>query len=488
MNRPGKRSESTLAPATRELLRSLPAATELLSAPELASIHSAVGHGELLIMIQMATDRLRQEILAGKIDLDPTTVRNACVETIQAAHRENLRRRLGPVINATGILLHTNLGRSPLAAKVLERMSQVGGYANVELDLASGRRSGRGERATELLARLTGAEAALVVNNCAAATMLALAATSTGRETIISRSQLVEIGGGFRLPDVFAASGTQLKEVGTTNRTYQHDYQRAIGETTGAILRVHRSNFSLEGFVAEPTIEGLMQLDTPEDVAIIDDVGSGCLYDLSGLGLTEPNAKESVAAGADLVLFSGDKLFGGPQAGIVVGKSRWVDTLRAHPMMRAMRVDKSTLAGIEATCEIHLSGRHREELPLYTMMYRSQDQLRERAEFLCNRLSAESPLQAKAVQRQCAIGGGTLPGFTLPSWCVSIRSQSKSTTELARALRIGAPAVQGRVQEDQLLCDMRSILDGQFEELFDALCAAECHRKTDSQGLLDASH
>ncbi len=487
MNQPGKKSDSPLLPATRELLRGLPAVTELLSAPELAAMHDEIGHSELLLLIQRATEQLRQQILSRGLDAQPSELRRTCIEAIESIFAESVAKRLGPVINATGVLLHTNLGRAPLATKVRRRMSEVGGYSNVELDLLSGRRSGRGQRATDLLARLMGAEAALVVNNCAAATMLALAATSNGRETIVSRSQLVEIGGGFRLPEVFAAAGTLLKEVGTTNRTYQEDYVRAIGELTGAILRVHRSNFSLEGFVAEPSIDELVKIEAHESVAVIDDVGSGCLYDLSQLGLREPNARESVAAGADLVLFSGDKLFGGPQAGIIVGKRRWIDILRVHPMMRAMRVDKSTLAGIEATCEIHLSGRHREELPLYEMMYRTEADLKQQAEAIVDQLSSADHWEVRAVQQSSAIGGGTLPGFTLPSWCVSIKSQRESATALARSLRLGTPAVQGRVQDDQLLLDMRSLLNGEHKALADAVNRAARASAFDSPSSQDAS-
>ncbi len=266
-------------------------------------------------------------------------------------HGQSIRR----VINATGIILHTNLGRSPLAEAAIERMNQAAHYASVELNLESGRRSKRGERVTSLLAQLTGAEDAVVVNNCAAATMLVLQTLAAGREVIVSRGQLVEIGGGFRLPDVFRASGVSLHEIGTTNRTYLKDYESAIGDQTAAIIRVHRSNFFQGGFVTEPTIGELVAVDRPESIPVIDDLGSGLVCDLSAFGIQEPTVIDSVNDGADLTLFSGDKLFGGPQAGIIIGRKRWIDPLRISPMMRAMRVEQTDAGRVGGDCGDSLS-------------------------------------------------------------------------------------------------------------------------------------
>lgn len=454
-------------------LRNLPSVTQVLDAPELEQVGEEVGHGEFRRLAQLSISAVRSDQLDSTRDCETGELLALCVGQVKQLFASEKRQTLGRVINATGVLLHTNLGRAPLADRVQARMKQVSGYSNVELDLANGKRSRRGDRTAQLLARLVGAEAALVVNNCAAATMLTLAAVSRDRETIISRSQLVEIGGGFRLPEVFEASGALLREVGTTNRTYAHDYSRAIGEETGAILKVHRSNFSLDGFVAEPDINELVLLNASNDIAVVDDVGSGCLYDLSSLGLDEPNVIESVKAGADLVLFSGDKLFGGPQAGLVVGKQKWISQLSQHPMMRAMRVDKCTLAGLEATCEIHLAKRHQTELPLYEMMYRTAEEVRTRCDALAARLPSSDVFEVSTVAQQSPIGGGTLPGYTLPSFALQIAAQdSKELAQLAKNLRTGEPPVLGRVSDGHLLLDMRSVLDAEFELLGNRLAEA----------------
>lgn len=459
--------------SVQERLRSLPSVTQILAASQLTGVGEEVGHDELRRLTQLSIAAARAGQLGATDGSESVELLDQCVSRVKQLFVAERRQSLGHVINATGVLLHTNLGRAPLADKARERMSRASGYCNVELDLQDGKRSPRGERTTQLLARLTGAEAALVVNNCAAATMLTLAALSRDRETIISRSQLVEIGGGFRLPEVFEASGAMLREVGTTNRTYARDYARALGEETGAILKVHRSNFSLDGFVAEPAIGELVELNASNDIAVVDDVGSGCLHDLSSLGLNEPNVIESVKAGADLVLFSGDKLFGGPQAGIVVGKQRWISQLSQHPMMRAMRVDKCTLAGLEATCEIHLAKRHPTEMPLYEMMVRTAEDVRMRCETLVARLSPSSAFDIRIVSQQSPIGGGTLPGFTLPSFALQIATRHpKDLSKLADLLRTGEPAVLGRVSDGHLLLDLRSVLDAEFEGLEDCLAEA----------------
>ncbi|MCP4511052.1 MAG: L-seryl-tRNA(Sec) selenium transferase, partial [Fuerstiella sp.] len=346
-----------------QYLRSLPAVDHVLRHPLLLSVTTVFPRQQIVAWIRQSIDACRAAILAGE-ELDAKAATDFVVHQVLKFSQIEDGRRQQPVINATGILLHTNLGRAPLAARAVERMKESSGYANVEMNLQTGKRNKRGERVCELLRQLTGAEDAAVVNNCAAATMLVLQTLAAGKEVIVSRGQLVEIGGGFRLPEVFSASGAMLTEIGTTNRTYLGDYQDAITENTGAIIRVHRSNFFQGGFVTEPDIADLVALGLERNVPVVDDVGSGCMQDLTTFGLREPTVPDSVAAGADLTLFSGDKLFGGPQAGIIVGKSQWIEALRQNPMMRALRVDKMTLAAVEATAEIHMAGTTSDEIPL----------------------------------------------------------------------------------------------------------------------------
>ena len=390
------------------------------------------------------------------------------IERILSQSTMDLGQRLQPVINATGVVLHTNLGRSPMSDKAIAAAEQAARYTNVELNLESGRRSKRGERLMNLLAQLTGAEDALVVNNCAAATVLVLQAIASGREVIVSRGQLVEIGGGFRLPDVFRAAGVTLREVGTTNRTYLSDYESAVNEATGAIIRVHRSNFQLAGFVAEPNIDELVLIDRPKSVAVIDDLGSGCVSDLSPYGLHEPNVLESIRSGADLSLFSGDKLFGGPQAGILVGKRRWIDKLRRSPIMRALRVDKLTLAALEATTEIHLAGDALTELPTLRMISMPADQIKSRCETLLSQFDQQQPIELVSCESQ--VGGGSIPGSSLASF--GLRLTGYPAHRLAQRLREGPPAIQARVNDDSVLIDLRTVADDELNPLAEGIRAA----------------
>lgn len=467
-------------PQINSLLRQLPAMTHLMAEPRLQHVLEAIGHQPTKQLIQRAIDETRESLLkqpTSDEQCTPPELTQECVRRTLELYQTQQLSGLGQVINATGILLHTNLGRAPLAEAAIERMRQVAGYANVELDLASGRRSKRGHRICELLAELTGAEAAIVVNNCAAATMLALAATAQQREVIVSRGQLVEIGGGFRLPDVFRAAGVLLHEVGTTNRTYARDYENALSDATGGILRVHRSNFAQSGFVCEPDIAELVQLKVAPNIPIIDDVGSGCLYDLGSLGFDEPNVLVSVRAGADLVLFSGDKLFGGPQCGIIVGKQPWIEVLSQHPMMRAMRVDKATLAALEATTEIHLAGTADDKLPLYRALRASSKSLAGTGQTIVAKLPATQNLSARVVPSHAQVGGGTLPGTSLESQAIELRipdaavDAQNGIQEIARILRGGSPPVQGYIKENRLLLDLRSVLPAEVPMLTDRLVA-----------------
>jgi L-seryl-tRNA(Ser) seleniumtransferase len=380
--------------------------------------------------------------------------------------REASQPRLRPVLNASGVVIHTNLGRAPLSRAALEAAHDAAqGYSNLEYDLDQGERGSRHNLVTDLLKRLTGAEDALVANNNAAAVLLILSALGQGREAIISRGQLVEIGGGFRIPDVMRQSGVSLVEIGTTNRTYAADFEAAIGERTALLLRVHASNFLQLGFVHQPSLEELVEVGKRHELAVVDDLGSGSLLDTARFGLArEPMVQSSVAAGMTLVAFSGDKLLGGPQAGIIVGRAAEVARLRRHPLMRAIRPDKLTLAALGATLVHYLRGEAERDVPVWRMISTPPDVLEQRARRLADQLGAT------AVESRSAIGGGSLPGQTQPSWAVAL--QADSPDRLAATLRHADPPVISRIEADRVLLDLRAILPEQ-----DAVLAAAVARQ-----------
>jgi L-seryl-tRNA(Ser) seleniumtransferase len=386
-------------------------------------------------------DRAREEIRAGA---DPGDLAARLHDELAAARAPSLRR----VLNATGVIVHTNLGRAPLAAEALAQVVETArGYSNLELDLREGTRGSRQDHVAAILRRLTGAEAALVVNNNAAAMLLALAALAEGREVIVSRGELIEIGDGFRIPDVLAHSGARLVEVGTTNRTRARDYEKAVRAETALILRVHQSNFRVVGFTELPRIEELAGVARRHGLPLLDDLGSGVLAELPG----EPSARESLAAGADLVCFSGDKLLGGPQAGIVVGRGELVERLRRHPLQRAVRADKLTLAALEGTLRLYLDAPDR--IPVLGMLHEDVAAVRARAE----RLSA---LVGGSVEETVGrVGGGALPLAELPSFACAIEES------LSAPLRVGEPPVVGIVRDGKLLLDCRTLADGEVEEV-----------------------
>jgi L-seryl-tRNA(Ser) seleniumtransferase len=395
--------------------------------------------------------RAREEIRAGA---DPGDLMTRLREELEASRAPRLRRAL----NATGVIVHTNLGRAPLADVALARVGEVaGGYSNLEYDLTTGSRGSRQDHVADVLRRLTGGEAALVVNNNAGAVLLALAALAEGREVIVSRGELIEIGDGFRIPDVLARSGARLVEVGTTNRTRAADYERAIGPDTGAVLRVHPSNFRVVGFTERPETAELAKLAHGHNLPLVDDLGSGVLVHLED----EPSAKESVAAGADLVCFSGDKLLGGPQAGIVVGRAELVERLRRHPLQRALRADKLTLAALEGTLALYLDPeRAAREVPVLRMLSEAVEAVRARAE----RLAA---IVGGAVEETVArVGGGALPLAELPSFACAVEE------ELATPLRAGEPPVVAVVRDGRCLLDCRTLTDGEVDEVAAAVAAA----------------
>jgi L-seryl-tRNA(Ser) seleniumtransferase len=429
-------------------LRDLPSVNDLVEDARLA------GAGPRALVVEAARDalaRAREEISAGNEPGD-------LVDRVELELAQARGARLRRAINATGVIVHTNLGRAPLARVAIERIADVAaGYSNLEYDLRSGTRGSRQDHVAPILRRLTGAEAALVVNNNAAALLLALAALAEGREVLVSRGELIEIGDGFRIPDVLARSGARLREVGTTNRTRAADYERALGPETALLLRVHQSNFRVVGFTEQPRLEELVRLGRARGVPVVDDLGSGVLVALED----EPSAREALAAGADLVCFSGDKLLGGPQAGIVVGRAELVERLRRHPLQRALRADKLTIAALEATLVLYLDPqRAAAEIPVLRMLREDISGVRARAERLAEATRGEVE---ETVGR---VGGGALPLAELPSYACAVEEP------LAVRLRDGEPPVVALVRDGRCLLDCRTIGDDEVDAVATAVTRA----------------
>jgi L-seryl-tRNA(Ser) seleniumtransferase len=449
----------------------LPAVDRVLGAPRVAALCQQHGRAIVTAWVRDVLSVLRNGESAS-LSEDAAAVENLVVERLQDRAAHSAAQRLRKVINGTGIVLHTNLGRAPLAPAAIEVLVAAAQCTNVEVDLASGVRGPRGAAVEALCREVTGAESALVVNNCAAATLLTLQTLAASRQVVISRGQLIEIGGSFRLPDVFRQAGVELHEVGTTNRTRLSDYATAIGPDTAALLRVHPSNYRVTGFCEAVGIAELAALGKERGLPVIDDVGSGCLYDLSRHGLTdEPIVGDSLRSGADLVLFSGDKLLGGPQCGIIVGRANLIGRLRANPLARALRVDKLTLAALQGTLEIHRAGRAFTDIPVLQQLTLTADDIRPRAERLLSQLQAliSNPnifcLQAVA----SASGGGALPELPLPSWAIAI--SAASADDLSRRLRLGEPAILTRIQDGRVLIDLRTVLAADEEAMIGRLVA-----------------
>jgi len=428
-------------------LRDLPSVDELARDGRLAGEPPALA----VEAARAVLTRAREEIAAGH---DPGELGERALEELAAARAPSLRRTL----NATGVIVHTNLGRAPLAEAALERAVEIGrGYSNLEYDLSAGGRGSRQDHVASILRRLTGAEGALVVNNNAAAVLLALAALAEGREVLVSRGELIEIGDGFRIPDVLARSGARLREVGTTNRTRAADYEQAIGVETAVLLRVHQSNFRVVGFTEQASVEELAAVARRHELPLVDDLGSGVLVHLED----EPSAKESLTAGADLVCFSGDKLLGGPQAGIVVGRADLIERLRRHPLQRALRADKLTLATLEGTLALYLDpARALREVPVLRMLHEPLNEVRARAERLAAAVAGEVE---ETVGR---VGGGALPLSELPSVACAVQE------ELAARLREGHPPVVGVLRDGRLLLDCRTLNDAEADEVAAAVARA----------------
>lgn len=451
------------APTEPRPLRRLPAVHRVLGEAPLAQREAQWSRARLVEAVGQVLAETRAALRSGAGPVaTPYAIAARAGALLDTWGRPGLRR----VINATGVVLHTNLGRAPLGpAAIRALVATAGGYTNLEFDLDRGERGSRHVHAAGLIRRLTGAADALVVNNNAAAVLLVLAAVAAGREVIVSRGELVEIGGGFRVPDVMRQSGARLCEIGTTNRTHLADYRRAIGAETAALLRVHRSNFRLVGFTSDPPLPELAGLARDAGLPLIFDLGSGSLVDLGG---DEPTVPAAVAAGCDLVTFSGDKLLGGPQAGIVCGGAEWVDLCRRHPLARALRIDKLSLAALEATLLAYLHPEPRSELPVLDMLLRPAADVQAAAQ----RLAAELAPWAQVVSTAGQAGGGSLPGVDLASAAVAVDAGTCSAGELARRLRQGDPPVVGRIQDGRLLLDPRTLLPGEVDDIVRCVRAA----------------
>jgi len=454
------------------LMNKIPSVTELLESKALRPLVDRVSHNVVVSGVRSFLDELR-------VDIGKSTHEGSIPDVGELAERiarrilQGEQPSLRPVINATGILLHTGLGRAPLSETAIDEIQRVArDYASVEIDLATGRRSQRTEAVEGLLCELTGAEAALVVNNNAGATLLVLAALATGREVIVSRGQLIEIGGSYRLPDVMQASGARLREVGTTNKTRPSDYEEAINEQTAALMRVHTSNYVVLGFTATPTLDELIQVGRQHKLPVIDDIGSGALHDLSEYGIEgEPIAAGSIAAGADVVLFSGDKLLGGPQCGIIVGRRAMIREITRHPLTRALRVGKLTLAALGATLRLHRDRTTAtQSIPFMQLLATPVENLKNRAERLAPQIAeADAVAEACVVEDEAFLGGGSVPNQKLATWCIALKPASGSLERLATELRCGSPAIVGRVKADRLLLDLRTVMPRQDTALVEAI-------------------
>jgi L-seryl-tRNA(Ser) seleniumtransferase len=472
-----------------DLLRQIPSVDELLRQPRLAALAARIDR-ELLVEITRAAlidlrARLSAEADAAAADahgrrtiilpLDAAALQNEIANAVE----QILSSSLQPVINATGVILHTNLGRAPLTEAAVEEFRRTATqYSNLEYDLEAGARGKRDVHTAHLIEHLTGAEAAIVVNNCAAAVLLVLAALARDGEVLVSRGELIEIGDGFRIPEIMAQSGATLREVGTTNRTHLKDYENAITDKTRVLLRVHPSNFQITGFTDKPSLADLAALAARKNLPLVEDLGSGCIVDLSAHGIVEPLVRQSIEAGADIVMFSGDKLLGGPQAGIIAGKKDLVAKIRRHPLFRALRVDKLTIAAIAATLGAFLRAAY-DEIPALRMIRLTAADIQLRAENLVSQLTAEigagkSEVEFELIDGDSLVGGGSTPAQSLPTKLIRITSARHSAAQLEQRLRrpLAGTSVIARVESDRLILDLRTVLPAQEPQLVQSIAAA----------------
>ena len=441
-----------------ESLRHLPGVDSVLSDSRIEELIRQHTREPVIAIVRDVIARQRIAARSG----EPVAPLNQIVDLVIGEVAQELRPRLRGIINGSGVIIQTNLGRAPISEEAARAMSRIAtNYSNLEYDLELGERGSRATHLEPLLCTLTGAEAAIAVNNNAAALLLALAAVAAGREVVISRGQLVEIGGGFRIPDVMLQSGARLIEVGTTNRTYVRDYVDAMRESTGALLRVHASNFRVIGFTHEVSLKEMVNIARTRDLSVIDDLGSGTLIDTAQFGLAhESTVQESVATGADIVCFSGDKLLGGPQAGILVGRKSAIDRLRKHPLARAVRLDKASIAGLEVTLGHFHRGEATTKIPIWQMIAMPVSQIERRAQSWCEALRSAGH-RVSVETSESAIGGGSLPGETLPTRVLAVESGAHRASAFARILRQADPPLVSRIERDRVLIDPRTVFPHQ---------------------------
>jgi L-seryl-tRNA(Ser) seleniumtransferase len=470
-------SKRVLSPEQSDLLRQIPSVDELMLQPRLAALAVRMERGIVVEIARAVLADLRTRISGEANFAGAALGSNSIEETIATLVERMLARSLQPVINATGVILHTNLGRAPLAESVVDEFRRTATeYSNLEYDLEEGARGKRDVHTARLLERLTGAESAIVVNNCAAAVLVTLAALGRGGEAIVSRGELIEIGDGFRIPEIMEQSGAILREVGTTNRTRLADYENAIGEKTRVLLRVHPSNFTVSGFTDKPELRELVELSQRTGLPLVEDLGSGSLSDLAEFGIAEPTVRQSVEAGVGLVLFSGDKLLGGPQAGIIAGKKDLVAKARQHPLFRALRVDKLTIAALEATLGAYVRGAW-DEIPAMRMIRMTATELKRRSENFLRELRPELPLdevELEVVDGESLVGGGSTPSQALPTKIIRIASARYSAGKLEERLRRGPSGISviARVADERLVLDLRTVFAEQEPTLLKALTQA----------------
>jgi L-seryl-tRNA(Ser) seleniumtransferase len=450
--------------------RAIPSIEQLRQRPAIRALEARFGAEATVGALRAAAAEARRALAGGAGAEVVGSIEQAAATQLAAVFRPSL----APVINATGVVIHTNLGRAPLAAAAIERVADVArGYSSLEYDVDCGARGRRDVHAEGPICRLTGAEAAVVVNNNAAATMIVLAALAAGREVIVSRGELVEIGGGFRVPDVMAQSGATLREVGTTNKTRAADYAAAITERTALILRIHPSNFTIEGFTERPHLAELVAIGKKFNIPVAEDLGSG---NVAGPDpgpdpgtdpgtVSDPTVAATIAAGIDVCSFSGDKLLGGPQAGIIVGRRAQIDRIRKHPLMRALRVDKMTYAALEATLAEYVAGRAQTTVPVQRMLTMTAAEIRARADAVANAIRDNHGWRADVVKGASAIGGGSAPGVELPTWLVAIEKTGTTPDGVEAALRRQTPPIIARIERDRVLLDLRTVLPEQDSAL-----------------------
>ncbi|MDD2619487.1 MAG: L-seryl-tRNA(Sec) selenium transferase [Syntrophomonadaceae bacterium] len=459
--------------------RNIPAIDEMLIQEKTQVLLSKYQREFVVDMLRMATEEVRRDLAGSKKEWEKAQL----LEIVLNKAEKNICRltqgTLQKVINATGVVLHTNLGRAPLSKRAINYLNEMAvNYNNLEMDLQQGLRGSRYWHIEELLTRLTGAEAALVVNNNAAAVLLGLNTMAKGREVIVSRGQLVEIGGAFRIPEVMKLSGARLVEVGTTNRTYISDYAGAVTEETALLFTAHTSNYKIMGFTEEVPVAALVKLGREKGVPVMHDLGSGILYQNAAWGLSEePSVGECVEAGADIITFSGDKLLGGPQAGIILGKKTYIDAMKKNQLTRALRVDKLTIAALEGTLIEYLSGHPRENIPVIQMLDSSEEKLHARAEHLADMLQAKTKGLGKikkllAVEVEDMVGGGAYPTHKITGWGIEIEFNEIPLNDMARRLRVMNPALLTRKQDDKMLLSVRTLLPGDEERIVEMIARA----------------